>query len=602
MSRPAGRDIALAAALLVLGLVEASWAIGVERPFALALVLPLTVPLAWRRLHPSVVALVVTAALVAQVPWAMLRLFDQTFTGFVCVLLASYALGRHGREPWALLVLAGCTLALAIALGWYDHSIGSFVLGVVFVLSPSATGRAVAARSELSEVLDRQAEMLRDNAEVAARIQVAEVRGRIAGEVQDLVSHRVHEMVDRSHAASRLAHGDRAGATRLVATVEVDGRAALDAMRSMLSVLRSPDLIGTTLDPSGESTGEVGPGRRLSLRRVELLLAAAFGALVIGEALAAPDALPLVSLTLSGPLLTFVIGARTRGRTALLGLALVLAAVSVVSFQVGEGSWGDYLFPWVLVTLAWLAGRLVREQNDLVERATSRATSLERGAQVRAAAAATDERLRLARELHDVLAHTLMVMVVQAGAARRSLESGRVGAAAEALTVIEETGREATSELRRLLTLVNPDGGPLTSEPDGTPALSDLPSLVDRARAAGLAAELVVEGKPVPVPGGVALAVYRVAQEAVTNVIRHADAQHVHLRLRYAPGLIQLVVHDDGRAVPATHGGASGNGITGMRERTGIYGGELLAEPSPGNGFVVSATIPFAEMLQEQPA
>lgn len=586
----------------MLGLVEAAWVTGGERPLALSFVLPLTIPLVWRRFNPSAVALAVTAALVVQLPWASLRLFEQTFTGFVCVLLASYALGRHGRAPWAVPVLGGCALAVAVALGWYDRSVATFVLGIVFVVAPAATARVVAVRSELRELLDRQADMLRENAEVAERTRVAEVRGRIAGEVQDLVSRRVHEMVDRSEAARRLAQSDSSGAAELVATVEVDGRAALDEMRTMLGVLRSTDLSGSSsLDPGADSPGEASLARYLPLRRVELLLVAAFVVLVLGETLASPDVLPIASLTMLGPLLTFAVGARTSGRPAVVGLGVALAAVAVVNLLVVEGHWGDYVFPPVLVSLSWLGGRLVREQNVLVERSRCRTAALERSAEVRAAAAATEERLRLARELHDVLAHTLMVMVVQAGAARRSFESGRAGAA-EALRVIEETGRDASTELRRLLTLVDPEGDSIAAEPDGTPGLRDLRPLVDRARAAGLAADLVVEGEPVPIPGGLALAVYRVAQEAVTNVIRHAEAQHIRLGLHYAPGQLQLEIRDDGRAASDPPGSTSGNGITGMRERAGIYGGELFAGPSPGRGFVVTATFPLVQVLQEQPA
>lgn len=599
-SRLPRRDLALAAGLLLLGLVEASWATSGERPLALSLMVPMTVPLFWRRSSPSAVALAITAALVIQLPWASLRLFDQTFTGFVCVVLATYALGRHGRAPWAVPVLAGCTLAVALTLGWHDRSIATFILGAVFMLAPAATGRVVAARSELHQLLDRQADMLRENAEVAERTRVAEVRGQIAGEIQQLASRRVHEMVDRSETARRIAHNDNSAAAELAATVERDGRAALEEMRTVVGVLRSTDLSGwKSPDPGAESPSEARFARHLPRRRLELLLAAALVVLVVGETLTSPEELPVVSLTMLGPLLTFAVGARTNGRAAAAGLALALAAIAVVNLLVVNGGWGDYVFPSVLVTLAWLGGRLVQEQNDLVERSRSRAAALERSTEVRAAAAATHERLRLARELHDVLAHTLMVMVVQAGAARRVLETRR-GGAEEALRAIEETGRDASTELRRLLTLMDPEVDS-SDAGDATPGLGELRSLVERARAAGMAADLDVEGEPVPLPGGLALAVYRVAQEAVTNVIRHAEARQVHVRLHYAPGQLRLEVRDDGRAVTPPPEPTSGNGITGMRERAQIYGGELVAGPLLGAGFVVAATFPLVPLVQEQP-
>lgn len=601
-SQPSGRDLTLAAGLLAVGLVEAAWATSGQRPLALTLVLPLTIPLAWRSLHPRAVALTVTTAFVVQLPWAPVRLFDQTFTGFVCVLLAAYALGRQGRARWRAPTLTACALAVATVLGWYDRSVGTFLLGVVFVLAPAAAGRVVAARAGLRDLLDRQAEMVRQNAEVAERARVVEVRGRIAAEVQDLVSRRVSGMVDRCKAAGRLAHdGHSAEAAELVATVEADGRAAMDEMRRVLGFLRSTDLgDSSSVAPEAEDDHEPGRVRHLSPRRVETVLLAAFIVLLLGEALASPDGVPLVAVTLLVPVLTFAVGARTTGRTAVLGLALALLAAAAVGLLVGEGGWGDYAFPTVLVAMSWLGGRLVREQNDLVEQSRRRAVALERGVHVRAAAAAAEERLRLARELHDVLSHTLMVMVVQAGAARRSLESGRPGAE-EALRVIEDTGRGAAMELRRLLALVDPEGASTSPDPE-SPGVGDLEPLIDRARAAGLAADLVVEGAPTPVPGGLGLAVYRVAQEALTNVIRHADAQHVSVRLRYEPRGVQLEIRDDGRAVSDPSGSPWGNGLAGMRERVGMYGGELHAGPSPLRGFVVSATFPLVEPRQEQPA
>lgn len=592
----------LGSSLLALGLSEATWVTGAERPLALAPIVVLTVPLMWRRSAPSAVALLVTAAIVMQLPWAALRTFDQTFTGFVCMLLASYAVGRHERRPRARRLLVGCALAVAGTLGWDDRSVATFVLCLILVVASAATGSVVAARSALHDLIDHQADALRRSAEVAERTRIAAVRGRIAGEVQDLVSRRVDEMVDRSEAARGLVQSDGSGAAALVATVEEDGRAALDEMRAMLGVLRSPDLSGTAAQNTEDGPpGGDGPARSLPLRRVEVLLSTAVLAFIIGEMLVAPGQVPVVSLTMLAPLLTFVVGARTSGRSAWCGLGLALAAVAAVNLWVVEGRWGDYVFPSALVALSWLGGRLVREQNDLVQQSRRGAAALERSAEVRAAAAATEERLRLARELHDVLAHTLMVMVVQAGAARRSIERGRAGAES-ALRAVEETGRDASTELRRLLTLVDPQLDATGPEHDGSPGLDDLLSLVDRARAAGLGAELVVEGEPVPVPVGLALSAYRVAQEAVTNVIRHAEATHIHLRLHYAPAQLRLEVSDDGRASRAVPERAAGNGITGMRERAAIYSGQLSAAPSPGRGFVVTAIFPVVQDLQEEPA
>lgn len=242
----APRDLALACGLFVLGLLEATWVSGVELPLALALVVPLTIPLLWRTSHPFAVALVVTGAIVVQLPWTSLRIFDETFVGFVAVLLALYALGRHGRRPWMVPFSVACGLALAGGIGWHDRSLGSFVLALAFVAAAVVTGQVVAQRCELREILDRQAEALTRNADLAQATRVAEVRGRIAGEVQDLVRGRVHEMVARSAQARSVMHRDRVEAAQLVAAVEADGRAALDEMRSILGALRSTDLWSST--------------------------------------------------------------------------------------------------------------------------------------------------------------------------------------------------------------------------------------------------------------------------------------------------------------------------------------------------------------------
>ncbi|MGB7818248.1 MAG: histidine kinase [Ornithinibacter sp.] len=574
---------------------------GAGRPLGLLLLLPLTIPLAWRRLYPTVALVVVTAALVVQVPWAAARMFDETFTGFVCVLLAAYAVGRHARGPAVVPVLIGCVLAVGFALGLHDRSTGSFVLGVVFVAAPAATGRVVATRAGLGELLDSQAEQLRENAETVQRTRVAQVRARIAVDVQDLVRRRVQDMVARCEAARRVAANDTSAATELLAGVEVDGRAALDEIRTMLGVLRGEEHSVPSPLTRRPVAPTPTPPRSLPVRRVELVLATAFVVVLLAETLARPGVVPIVSLTMLVPLLSFAVGVRASGPAASAGLTVALAAVAAVNLVGGGAGWGDYVFPWLLAALAWSGGRLVREQNDLVARSRRRAAALERSAHVRAAAAASQERLRLTRELHDVLAHTLVVMVVQAGAARRSLERGRAGAV-QAMQAVEDTGRDADTELRRLFTAEDPGGHPFGTEVPGTPGLRDLRTLVERARAAGLSADLVIDGDPAPVPAGLALAVYRVAQEAVTNVMRHAQAQHVLVALHQEPAQLRLVVSNDGQAASETTGSTTGNGLTGMRERARVYGGEVTAGQWPEGGFLVEATFPLTPVLREQPA
>ena len=198
------------------------------------------------------------------------------------------------------------------------------------------------------------------------------------------------------------------------------------------------------------------------------------------------------------------------------------------------------------------------------------------------------ERARIAGELHDVVTHNVSVMVVQAGAARSVLDSSPDDAR-EALLAVEASGRTAMSELRHLLGLLAPAGG----EEDvlvPQPGAARVPALVERVRAAGLSVELSVTGAR-DLPPGVDLAAYRVVQEALTNVIKHAGTSRAAVVLEYRPDDLLITVTDDGR--PATGpGGPGGRGLIGLRERIGLYGGELDAGPRPGGGWRVRTRIP----------
>jgi signal transduction histidine kinase len=195
------------------------------------------------------------------------------------------------------------------------------------------------------------------------------------------------------------------------------------------------------------------------------------------------------------------------------------------------------------------------------------------------------ERARIASELHDVVTHNVSVMVVQAGAARRVLSSSPDDAR-EALLAVEASGRTAMTELRHLLGLLAPSGSVLLPQPD----LGQVGALVERVRAAGLPVELTVTGAR-PLPPGVDLAAYRVVQEALTNVLKHAGQARADVRIEYLPGELRVTVIDDGRLVDGPPGG--GRGLIGLRERIGVYHGELDAGPRPGGGWRVAARIPL---------
>jgi signal transduction histidine kinase len=248
-----------------------------------------------------------------------------------------------------------------------------------------------------------------------------------------------------------------------------------------------------------------------------------------------------------------------------------------------------FLFPLVVFGGAWFAGRLVRQRQLYALAVEEQAAALKRERDANARAAAAEERARIARELHDLLSHSVSVMVVQAGAERVALGS-EASAPAEALAAIENTGRQALDEMRRVLGLLRRDREPPPDAPQ--PTLADLEALVSQVRDAGLPVELRTEGEVRVVPPGVAVSAYRIVQEALTNVLKHAGPARAQVVVRYGTGEIELEIVDDGRGPRESVG--SGHGLVGMRERVALYGGELDARAVNGGGFAVRARLPLA--------
>jgi signal transduction histidine kinase len=230
---------------------------------------------------------------------------------------------------------------------------------------------------------------------------------------------------------------------------------------------------------------------------------------------------------------------------------------------------------------AWLSAR---RQAQVVHQSEELRRSQERDTH----GAIVAERLRIARDLHDVVAHHVSVMGVQAGAARRALDRDQE-LAREALQTVERTARTAIGELRALLGVLRADEGPAAAH-EVSPGLEQLEELVAGARAAGLEVRHGVYGDPRPVPDGVALSAYRVVQEALTNVVKHAGARSAEVRIRYLEHVLEVEVTDDGRGPSRT--GTGGFGLVGMRERVAVHGGELEAGPRRGAGYRVRASLP----------
>ena len=257
------------------------------------------------------------------------------------------------------------------------------------------------------------------------------------------------------------------------------------------------------------------------------------------------------------------------------GLAVLLLFIPLPGFI----EWG----PPIPAIAAWVLGDNLRIRRAYLRELEARAERLEREQEESVRRATAEEQARIARELHDVIAHNVSVMVVQAAAADDVFET-QPARAREALQAIERTGRAALTELRRLL------DGVRTTEFAPQPGLAGLDALVEGVRAAGLPVTLEVEGELGDLPAGLDLSAYRIVQEALTNAIKHAGASAAEVRVRRTSDEVELEVVDDGVA-PVSNG--RGHGLIGMRERASLLGGEVEAGPQPGGGFRVKAKLPL---------
>jgi signal transduction histidine kinase len=282
-----------------------------------------------------------------------------------------------------------------------------------------------------------------------------------------------------------------------------------------------------------------------------------------------------------------------------LGVGLCGAIVGGVRWVLGFGGdlEPDPVIAYVvtiatIVVSAWALGTLGRTRHAYVDALVERGERIEREAAQQVALAASEERSRIAREMHDVVAHGLSVIVVQADGARYAARSDPA-AAESALAAISGTAREALTEMRRMLGLLRSDDGP---DLRPQPGLGDLESLVADARASGLHVDATLPETPPETPpeiaDGIALTTYRVAQEALTNVRKHAGPEAaVRVDVSVGGDVVSVVVEDDGRGAAARDDG-SGLGLVGMRERVTVHGGTLEAGPRPGGGFRVAARLP----------
>jgi signal transduction histidine kinase len=300
---------------------------------------------------------------------------------------------------------------------------------------------------------------------------------------------------------------------------------------------------------------------------------------------------PSTELWLAVLVALYSVAAHGQRRDALLGAALVAGgtlAIDVRHLAAGERTLGEVTGEWALFAGVWLLGRYLHGWRLRAHRQQERADQLELDREERARAAVAQERTRIARELHDIVAHGISVMVVQARGGRRMLTVDP-GEAREAFDAIESTGRQALVELRRLLGMLR--------KLDEQPALAPQPSLrrlgelVQQVQEAGVPVQVAVQGDAVELPPGVDLSAYRIVQEALTNTLKHAGPATAQVVVRYHPADLDLEVSDDGRGAPS--GDGTGQGLVGMRERVALYGGELHHGQRTEGGYVVRARLPL---------
>jgi signal transduction histidine kinase len=304
-----------------------------------------------------------------------------------------------------------------------------------------------------------------------------------------------------------------------------------------------------------------------------------------------PDTFAAVLMLVSA---AYAVGRHLPGRRSLYVLGVGTLAIVVLSVSFDPN---DIFFPVTFFwALPWLAGRTIRNHTMLARELAEKAERAQHAREEEERRAIAVERGRIARELHDVLAHNLSVMVVQAAAARRVLDKNPLQAV-EVASLIERTGREALAEIRQLFGPVRRGEGEALT---GPPSIARVDELARRARAAGLRVELRVSGDPVALPAGIDLTAYRIVQEALTNSIKHARGAQARVLVSYEPNEVVLSIEDDGEAPRDGYElgeSGGGHGLVGMRERAALYGGMVQAGRRRGGGFAVRARLPTRPLV-----
>ena len=538
------------------------------------------------------------------------------------------------------------------------------LLTVVYVPLPLIVGRWVRGQVALRRELEAKIEQLARERERGARQAAEDERARIASDLQELVADGLAAIIRDARALAPRLRGDAHGqAPAAFAAIAATARDVLDDVRRVLGILRrdgeAPQLVPAVAPGAGAGAARITAApaparvpaappagatpRRRDPRRLDRLLvvallagaelelaiqapagprviaaltavliitpllwrrhrpvvvfAAVLGAVALQSAVLGLGAFPAFDIA-SLVCATYAIGAHADRRGALAGVALAACgAVAHAAVFYPRG-----IVPALLggVAIPWIVGRTVRSHRRLMAEATQRAARDEHARAQEAHAATTAERMRVARELHDAVAHNISVIAIQAAGAE-PLVARDPERAAQCAELIAQVGGEALVEFGRLLEPPAPERAAQRSQP----SLSAVRALTERARDGGLRVELRVEGAPVALPAGVDLAAYRIVQEALTNAAKHAGRAQARVLVRYEPRAVELEIGDDGRRPAAADrdgriGG--GHGLVGMRERVALYGGTLDVGRRPGGGFRVHARLPIAPPPAERRA
>ena len=364
--------------------------------------------------------------------------------------------------------------------------------------------------------------------------------------------------------------------------------AAVVVLLGLLQTILDNDLSGTEIALNCSVAVALGIllvfRRRIPLLLLALMLASALAEPLIGES-GNGEFFGLFVLVA-----VYTAAAHTESRRMWLAGAMTAAMGAVVAVNDPEPlNVGGAIFFGLLFGVPWTVGRMVHHRRQREIALEERADALEREQEQRARAAVAEERQRIARELHDVVAHAISVIVVQARGGRRLLDT-EPAEARGAFDTIEETGQQALGEMRRLLGLLRESEEQLALAPQ--PSLVRIDDLVEQVRDAGLPVELAIEGEPTELPPGVDLSAYRIVQEALTNALKHAGPATARVTLRYGEDSLELEIADDGFGFAAGNGG--GHGLVGIKERVAMLGGEVEAGGRPTGGYTVRARLPFA--------